>query len=126
MEAPSLHSNDSCPSHDDVGGFFFEFEAVRTPRCSAQAKQLDLLQAEVDQEEQLFGDEQLTAEEKQQHELSKKILAMVGMRRPTSGGESYTPSRRRRGGSGRRRRVGYSRGRGDGVGGRATSRADGV
>ena len=21
---------DSCPSHDDVGGFFFEFEAVRT------------------------------------------------------------------------------------------------
>ena len=42
-----------------------------------EAKQLDLLQAEVDQEEQLFGDEQLTAEEKQQHELSKKILAMV-------------------------------------------------
>ena len=29
-------------------------------------------------------------------------------------------------GAGRRRRVGYSRGRGDGVGGRATSRADGV
>ena len=26
-----------CPSHDEVGGFFFEFEAVRTePRCSAQ------------------------------------------------------------------------------------------
>ena len=48
-----------------------------------EAKQLDLLQAEVDQEEQLFGDEQLTAEEKQQHELSKKILAMVGVRRPT-------------------------------------------
>ena len=44
---------------------------------TAQAKQLDLLQAEVDQEEQLFGDEQLTAEEKQQHELSKKILAMA-------------------------------------------------
>ena len=74
-----------------------------------EAKQLDLLQAEVDQEEQLFGDEQLTAEEKQQHELSKKILAMVVARRPTSGGESYTPSRRRRGGSGyvsRRRRRG--------------------
>ena len=52
----------------------------------------------MDQEEQLFGDEQLTAEEKQQHELSKKILAMVGVRRPPSGGESYTPSRRRRGG----------------------------
>ena len=26
----SLHSNDSCPSHDDVGGLFFEFEAIRT------------------------------------------------------------------------------------------------
>jgi len=26
----SLHPNDSCPSHDDVGGLFFEFEAVRT------------------------------------------------------------------------------------------------
>ena len=58
-----------------------------------EAKQLDLLQAEVDQEEQLFGDEQLTAEEKQQHELSKKILAMVGVRRPTSGGESPRPRR---------------------------------
>ena len=57
-----------------MGGFFFEFERRRR---SAQAKQLDLLQAEVDQEEQLFGDEQLTAEEKQQHELSKKILAMA-------------------------------------------------
>ena len=28
----SLHPYDSCPSHDDVGGFFFEFEAVRTNR----------------------------------------------------------------------------------------------
>ena len=26
VEAPSLHSNDSCPSHDVVGGFFVEFE----------------------------------------------------------------------------------------------------
>ncbi|KAH8048431.1 ATP-dependent RNA helicase [Aureococcus anophagefferens] len=42
-----------------------------------EAKQLDLLQAEVDQEEQLFGDEAVTAEEKHQHELSKKILAMA-------------------------------------------------
>ncbi len=33
----SLHSNDSCPSHEVVGGLFFEFEAIRTePRCSAQ------------------------------------------------------------------------------------------
>ena len=31
----SLHSNDSSPSHDDVGGFFFGFEAVR---CSAQVR----------------------------------------------------------------------------------------
>ncbi len=30
VEAPSLHSNDSWPSHDDVGGFFFDFGAVRT------------------------------------------------------------------------------------------------
>jgi CRP-like cAMP-binding protein len=28
---------DSCPSHDDVGGFSFDFEAIRRPRCSAQA-----------------------------------------------------------------------------------------
>ena len=37
----SLHSNDSCPSHDDVGGFFFDFEAVRTeyaPRRSSTAR----------------------------------------------------------------------------------------
>jgi transmembrane 9 superfamily protein 2/4 len=31
---PSLQY-DSCPSHDDVGGFFFEFEAIR---CSAQVR----------------------------------------------------------------------------------------
>ena len=30
VEAPSRHRRDSCPSHDDVGGLFFEFEAVRT------------------------------------------------------------------------------------------------
>ena len=61
-------------------------ESTRLPRQfrdGVRATQ-DLLQAEVDQEEQLFGDEQLTAEEKQQHELSKKILAMVGVRRPPS------------------------------------------
>jgi hypothetical protein len=34
----SLHPNDSCPSHDDVGGLFFEFEANRRPRCSAQVR----------------------------------------------------------------------------------------
>ena len=28
--APSRHRCDSCPSHDAGGGFFFEFEAVRT------------------------------------------------------------------------------------------------
>jgi hypothetical protein len=26
VEVPSLHSNDSCPSPDEVGGFVFEFE----------------------------------------------------------------------------------------------------
>ena len=26
VEVPSLHSNDSCPSHNEVGGFFFEVE----------------------------------------------------------------------------------------------------
>ena len=34
MSASSRHRRDSCPSHDDVGGFFFDVEAVR---CSAQA-----------------------------------------------------------------------------------------
>ena len=24
------HAFNSCPSHDDVGGFFFDFEAIRT------------------------------------------------------------------------------------------------
>ncbi len=32
VEATSLHSNDSCPSDEVVGGFFSDFEAVRTPR----------------------------------------------------------------------------------------------
>ena len=27
---PSRHRRDSCPSHNEVGGFFFEFEAIRT------------------------------------------------------------------------------------------------
>ena len=30
VEAPSLHSNASSPGVMDVGGVFFEFEAVRT------------------------------------------------------------------------------------------------
>ena len=32
VEAPSRHRGDSCPSHNEVGGFFFEFEAVRASR----------------------------------------------------------------------------------------------
>ena len=37
VETPSRRRRDSCPSHNEVGGFFFEFEAIRTePRCSAQ------------------------------------------------------------------------------------------
>ena len=42
-----------------------------------ESKQLDLLQAEVDDEAHLFDGEVLTAEEKHQHQLSKKILAMA-------------------------------------------------
>ena len=39
----SLHSDDSCPSDEVVGGFFFDSEAIRTesrPRCSAQVSRL--------------------------------------------------------------------------------------
>ena len=31
----SRHRRDSCPSHDDVGGLFFEFEAIRTAMLRA-------------------------------------------------------------------------------------------
>ena len=38
VEAPSRHLHESSLGEEVVGGFFFEFEAVRTePRCSAQA-----------------------------------------------------------------------------------------
>ena len=37
VEAPSRHRRDSCPSHDDVGGFFFDFEAVRTASSDRDA-----------------------------------------------------------------------------------------
>ena len=30
VETPSRHRGDSCPSHNEVGGFFFDFEAIRT------------------------------------------------------------------------------------------------
>ena len=35
--APSRHRCDSCPSHDEVGGFFFEFEAIRTEASDRDA-----------------------------------------------------------------------------------------
>ena len=39
VETPSRHRRDSCPSDEVVGGFFFEFEAIRIePRCSAQVR----------------------------------------------------------------------------------------
>ena len=41
VEAPSRHRRDSWPSHDDVGGFFVDFGAVRTeyaPRRSSTAR----------------------------------------------------------------------------------------
>ena len=44
VEAPLRHRRDSWPSHDDVGGFFFDIEAVRTAfdgRCSAQVPRLE-------------------------------------------------------------------------------------
>ena len=37
VETPSRHRRDSCPSHDDVGGFFFEFEAIRTASSDRDA-----------------------------------------------------------------------------------------
>ena len=39
--APSRHRGDSCPSDEVVGGFFFDFGAIRTasrPRCPAQVR----------------------------------------------------------------------------------------
>ena len=33
----SLHSNDSYLTHDDVGGFFFDFEAIRTESSDRDA-----------------------------------------------------------------------------------------
>ena len=37
VEVPSRHRCDSCPSHNEVGGFFFEFEAVRTASSDRDA-----------------------------------------------------------------------------------------
>ncbi len=34
----SLHSYDSCPSHDDVGGLFFDFEVIRARPRPAQVR----------------------------------------------------------------------------------------
>ena len=40
---PSLHSNDSCPSHDGVGGLFFDFDAPRrrVDECVAVGARFD-------------------------------------------------------------------------------------
>ena len=37
VEARSRHRRDWCPSHDAVGGFFCDFEAVNAPRRSSTA-----------------------------------------------------------------------------------------
>ena len=37
VEAPSRHRRDSCPSHNEVGGLFFDFEAVRTESSDRDA-----------------------------------------------------------------------------------------
>jgi hypothetical protein len=34
---PSRHRRDSCPSHNEVGGFFFDFEAIRTESSDRDA-----------------------------------------------------------------------------------------
>ena len=39
----SLHSNDSYLTHDDVGGFFFDFEAIRTESRDRDAPRRYLL-----------------------------------------------------------------------------------
>lgn len=66
---------------DPLGG---DEEVARMRKLSRQAylnkweaKQLDLLQAEVDDEDVLFYGEDLTAEEKRHTELSKQIIAMA-------------------------------------------------
>ena len=35
--APSRHRRDSCPSDEVVGGFFFDFEAIRTETAMLRA-----------------------------------------------------------------------------------------
>ena len=37
VETPSRRRRDSCPSHNEVGGFFFDFEAVRTASSDRDA-----------------------------------------------------------------------------------------
>ena len=37
VETPSRHRRDSCPSDEVVGGFFFEFEAIRTTSSDRDA-----------------------------------------------------------------------------------------
>ena len=44
VETPSRHRRASSPGEEVVGGFFFEFEAVRTAfdgRCSAQVRPVE-------------------------------------------------------------------------------------
>ena len=37
VETPSRHRRDSCPSHDEVGGLFFDFEPMRTASSDRDA-----------------------------------------------------------------------------------------
>ena len=37
VETPSRHRRDSFPSHNEVGGFFFDFEAIRTETAMLRA-----------------------------------------------------------------------------------------
>ena len=68
---PSRHRRDSCPSDEVVGGFFFEFEAVRTePRCAAQvAKRLEFIAKEVQK-----VDDQVKAKQDEQQKIGELIM----------------------------------------------------
>ena len=40
VEAPSRHRRGSCPSHNEVGGFLFYFEAIRTESSNRDAPRM--------------------------------------------------------------------------------------
>ena len=87
VEAPSRHRRDSCPSHNEVGGFFFDFEAIRTasseydaPRRESKKKGLDGATADEAAKyraRKLKKDEELLAGEKARLHQRKLTHAQV-------------------------------------------------